>query len=205
MSKPVILCVDDEKIVLDSLKSQLKKSFGSDFEIEIAESGEEALEIIEEFIEDEIDLPVIISDQIMPGMKGDELLIEVNTLLPDTLKILLTGQASADAVGNAVNQAKLYRYIAKPWEHSDLALTVKEAVRSFFQNKQLELQNIQLEKLVEELRELNENLEVKVKKRTAELETSKEIIEKKKQRHSGKYQLCQKNSTGDVTGARIVC
>ena len=99
MSKPVILCVDDEKIVLDSLKSQLKKSFGSDFEIEIAESGEEALEIIEEFIEDEIDLPVIISDQIMPGMKGDELLIEVNTLLPDTLKILLTGQASADAVG----------------------------------------------------------------------------------------------------------
>ena len=47
--KPVILCVDDEKIVLDSLKSQLKKEFG-DFDLEIAESGEEALEIIEEFI-----------------------------------------------------------------------------------------------------------------------------------------------------------
>jgi class 3 adenylate cyclase/FixJ family two-component response regulator len=155
MSNPTILCVDDEKIVLVSLKQQLRRLFGHDYAIETAESGDEALEIAEELFEDGIELPLIISDQIMPGMKGDELLAEVHALSPKTLTIMLTGQANVNAVGSAVNHANLYRYIAKPWEQADLGLTVTEAVRSYFQDKALDEQNDILQQLHRNLKQLN--------------------------------------------------
>jgi adenylate cyclase len=155
MPKPIILCVDDEKIILTSLKEQLKRHFARDYHIETVESGEEALEVIEEVIADTIDLPIVISDHIMPGMKGDELLAQIHCRLPKTLKILLTGQANADAVGNAVNRANLYRYIAKPWEQADLNLTVTEAIRSYFQDKKLQEQNAILTQMNQDLEQLN--------------------------------------------------
>ena len=151
MKKSAILCVDDEKVVLVSLKNQLKRHLENQYTIETAESGEDALEIFQELLEEQIDVPVILSDQIMPGMKGDELLKQIHTFAPRTLKILLTGQANAEAVGNAVNYANLYRYIAKPWEQADLNLTVAEAIRSYFQDKQLEEQNQKLQQLNQEL------------------------------------------------------
>ena len=169
MDKPTIICVDDERVVLISLRDQLAQYLGNEYNIELAQSGEEALEIFEELREEEIDIPLIISDQIMPGMKGDELLVEIHTNYPKTLKILLTGQASADAVGNAVNCAKLYRYIAKPWDKTDLCLTVSEALRSYAQDKQLAEQNEALQKINTELALLNTSLEKKVIDRTAEL------------------------------------
>ena len=162
MTKPTIICVDDEKIVLISLKSELKEAFGNDYFIETAEGGEDALEIVEELIADRCDIPVVIADYIMPDIKGDELLKRIHEKLPETLKIMLTGQADSEAVGNAVNYARLYRYIAKPWERKDLALTVTEAVRAFFQAKTIGDQN-------EELREMNRTLEQKVEERTKEL------------------------------------
>lgn len=149
--KPTILCVDDEKMILVGLKQQLKSHFESQYDLETAENGEEALDILDELLEDHIDVPVVLSDQIMPGMKGDELLKHVHDISPKTLKILLTGQANADAVGKAVNCANLYRYIAKPWERDDLNLTVTEAVRSYFQGKKLEEQNDLLQQLNEKL------------------------------------------------------
>lgn len=141
MSKPAILCVDDERIVLMGLKQQLKRRFKNEFILEMAESGEEALEIIEDLLEENAEIPVLISDQIMPGMKGDELMKEAHALSPKTLKILLTGQADAAAVGAAVNSANLYRYIAKPWDRTDLIMTVSEAIRSYTQGKELEERN----------------------------------------------------------------
>lgn len=162
MRKPTIICVDDEKIVLTSLKSELKETFGNDYFIETADGGEDALEIVEELRADRCDIPVVIADYIMPGIKGDELLKRIHEKMPKTLKIMLTGQADSQAVGNAVNYAKLYRYIAKPWDREDLALTVTEAARAFFQAKTIEEQN-------EELREMNRTLEQKVDERTKEL------------------------------------
>ncbi|MDY6992554.1 MAG: adenylate/guanylate cyclase domain-containing protein [Pseudomonadota bacterium] len=153
MKKSVILCVDDEKIVLVSLKNQLKRHFDNQYIIETAENGAEAIDIFKELLDEHIDIPVIISDQIMPGMKGDELLKEIHTFAPKTLKILLTGQANAESIGNAVNCANLYRYIAKPWEQSDLNLTVAEAIRSYFQDKKLEEQTQKLYQLNQELQE----------------------------------------------------
>lgn len=131
MTRPVILCVDDERIILSSLKAQLHNNLSADFEIEVAESAEEALEIIQELINDKIEIPVIIADQIMPGMKGDELLSKVKAISPHSLTIMLTGQASADAVGKAVNKAGLFRYLSKPWDEDDLILTIQSAIDSY--------------------------------------------------------------------------
>ena len=164
-----IICVDDEASVLDSLKEQLKRQCPGCV-IEIAESGEEALEILNELHADNCPVALVISDQIMPGMKGDELLTAIHQHNPTALKILLTGQASPDAVFRAVNQADLYRYIAKPWEEADLSLTVTEALRRYQQDIQLAAQN-------EELRSINASLEQKVTDRTAQLQQAKEVAE----------------------------
>lgn len=178
MRKPVILCVDDEKIILSSLKEQLKRRFGENYGVETVESGEEALEIVDELREETIEMPVIIADQIMPGMKGDELLRHIHHRLPKTMKIMLTGQANAEAVGSALNYANLYRYIAKPWEETDLSLTVTEALRSYFQDKKLEEQNAMLQELNRELEQWNATLEQQVKERTAEIEAQRqELVE----------------------------
>ncbi|MDM8549681.1 response regulator [Desulfobacterales bacterium HSG2] len=157
MSKPVIICVDDEKTVLSSLKGQLKRALGKEYSIETAESGNDALELYEELFEDRIEMPVVISDYIMPGMKGDELLKRFHVLSPKMLKILLTGQANTKGVTNAVNYANLYRYIAKPWEQEDLILTVTEAIRSYFREKQLAEQNEKLRASEEKYRGIFEN------------------------------------------------
>lgn len=162
MSNQVILCIDDESIVLDSLKEQIQIGFNGELQVETAESGDEALEIFDELIEDGYEIPVVIADFIMPGMKGDTLLEKFHTVQPTVKKILLTGQASLEGVSNAVNKADLYRFISKPWEKQDLILTIKEALKSFEQERTILVQNT-------ELRELNTNLEKKVEQRTLEL------------------------------------
>jgi class 3 adenylate cyclase/CheY-like chemotaxis protein len=159
MSKPAIVCVDDERIVLVSLRDQLQRHFGRDYYIEIAQSGDEAIEIFQELTEEENEVPLIISDHIMPGMKGDQLLRELHQQHPKTLSILLTGQADAKAVGNAVNYANLYRYIAKPWNEIDLSMSVTEALRRYFRDKKLAEQNDILRQMNDELEEVNQAYE----------------------------------------------
>ncbi|MDM8561467.1 response regulator [Candidatus Parabeggiatoa sp. HSG14] len=152
MKKFAILCIDDEPLILNSLKTELKEILeeeyiSKEYIIELAENGEEALEIVEELLEDNIEIPLVISDCIMPQMRGDDLLQRIHAMTTKTLQIMLTGQASAEAIGNAINKAKLYRYIAKPWDREDLKLTIIEAIRSYFQDKQLTEQNTKLEQL----------------------------------------------------------
>ncbi len=179
--KAVIICVDDNQVVLTSLKSQLRREFGTTYEIETAESGEEAIEIFAEICDEGNEIPVVISDQIMPGMKGDEFLKKIYLKSKDTLSIMLTGQADAKAVGNAVNFANLYRYISKPWDEVDLNMTIREAIRSYYQDKKIAQQNIELEKLVEQLRRHNESLEETIAERTKEIIRQKNIIQAKNQ------------------------
>ncbi|NJP04255.1 MAG: response regulator [Chloroflexaceae bacterium] len=120
MSEAAILCVDDEKVILDSLKRQLRRRFGSKYVYEVAESADEAWEVMEELVDDGVQVVVIVSDWLMPGMKGDEFLIRVHEHFPGIVKILLTGQASADAVERAHQQANLHRYLQKPWNEEEL-------------------------------------------------------------------------------------
>ncbi|MFB6343322.1 response regulator [Saccharicrinis sp. FJH62] len=163
--KEVILCIDDEEMILDALKDQLEDTWGSKFIIETVDNPEEAIEIFNELREEGYKIPVVISDYIMPYMKGDELLKKIHEISPETHKILLTGQASVEGVANAINWAKLYRYIPKPWDKEDLALTIKEAIRSYVQENQIRSKN-------KELASLNASLEEKVLQRTKELEVA---------------------------------
>ncbi|NES85830.1 MAG: response regulator [Moorea sp. SIO2B7] len=90
----------------------------------MAEGGEEALELFEELLEEDCDIALVLSDYIMPDIKGDELLKNIYDMSPSTLTIMLTGQANLEAISNAIKNARLYRYISKPWEPEDLRLTV---------------------------------------------------------------------------------
>ena len=120
MSKKAILCVDDEKIILDSLKAQLKRNLRRRYLYEFAESAEEAWEVIEELQEDEVDILIIVSDWLMPGMKGDEFLIKVHQLFPKIIKVILTGQADEQAILRAKQLANLHSCLYKPWKEEEL-------------------------------------------------------------------------------------
>ncbi|MEG4342598.1 response regulator [Microcoleus sp. A003_D6] len=128
MSKPVILCVDDERMVLDSLRTQLAAEFGNTYTYEGAEDAEEAFELISELNDDEISVVVIISDWLMPGIKGDELLIRIHKKYPHVIKIMLTGQADEVAIDRANKQANLHRCLSKPWSEADLLETIKSGL-----------------------------------------------------------------------------
>ncbi|MEG4801838.1 response regulator [Microcoleus sp. ARI1-B5] len=128
MSKPVILCVDDERMVLDSLRTQLAAEFGDAYSYEGAEDAEEALDVISELSDDAASVVVIISDWLMPGIKGDELLIRIHKKYPNVIKIMLTGQADEVAVDRAKKQANLHRCLSKPWSEADLLETIKSGL-----------------------------------------------------------------------------
>ncbi|MEJ6001442.1 GGDEF domain-containing response regulator [Paucibacter soli] len=162
MGQEVILCVDDDGGVLTSLRSLLGKNLLHGQVIEIAESGAEALELIDEIEREGQTLAVIIADYIMPGMKGDELLVRVHRRMPDALTIMLTGQSNLDGVKRAINEANLFRFLEKPWHNEDVVLTVQAALRAF-------RLNAELQRHVQELRRMNEELEQTVAERTQEL------------------------------------
>jgi CheY-like chemotaxis protein len=129
MLKQAILCVDDEPTVLRSLREQIGNYFGDRYLYEIAESVEEAWEIIEELSEEEVKIIIVISDWLMPGVKGDEFLIAVHQHFPDTITIMLTGQADIEAIERTRIEADLHAYIAKPWTEETLLSTIESGFK----------------------------------------------------------------------------
>lgn len=115
-----ILCVDDDHIILGSLKIQLMQEFNEEFIIETAESGDEALEILDFLTERNINTLVVITDWLMPEMKGDELLVEINKQFPKVAKIMLSGQAEDEAIQNAFQEGNMQFFLSKPWDKKDL-------------------------------------------------------------------------------------
>lgn len=158
MTKKIILCIDDESTILNSLKAELKSIFPKDYLIEVAENGNDALELVNELLADDCQICLVISDYLMPQMKGDEVLKQIHDKSPKTIKIMLTGQATIEGVANAIKNARLYRYMAKPWQPEDFKLTVTEAVDRYAQDLQLEEKNAALEKLNAQQAELIEKL-----------------------------------------------
>ncbi|MCL1471917.1 response regulator [Argonema antarcticum] len=170
MNSSAILCVDDDPFVLKLLLEQLKRHLGDSCYIEVAESSKQALEIAEKLYNEGIEINLIIFAQFMPGIKGDKLPIAFQTWHPKMLQIALTEQAITEVEIDGVNAANLYRYIAKPWDEIDLALTVKEALRRYTQERQLAKQNAVLKKL-------KASLERKFAKRTLELTAANTRLE----------------------------
>ena len=128
MSSSAILCVDDEVVILDSLKEQLKRQFGDRYIYEVAESAEEAWEVIEELQADKIEIMIIVSDWLMPGVKGDEFLIKVHESFPRLITVMLTGQADAEAIKRAKEQANLHACLYKPWTEQELSQVITSAL-----------------------------------------------------------------------------
>ncbi len=125
MTKPVILCVDDEKIILDSLKAQLKEKFAHEYLYEVAESADDAMEVVDELHEDGYDILVVVSDWLLPGIKGDEFLINLHKKYPKIIKLMLTGQADEEAIERARKHANLHQCIHKPWTEEELVEAIK--------------------------------------------------------------------------------
>jgi diguanylate cyclase (GGDEF)-like protein len=171
-----IICVDDEEGILTALRQQLGARFGDECSIEVAQSGKDALELVDELKRDGEPLAMVIADQIMPGMKGVDLLEEIHKRSPGTTKILLTGQAGLDAVVAAINRAGLNRYIPKPWDEPDLRLTVENLLKTFRLHRQNELLVEDLRRKNAELEQGKSLLEEKVKERTAELEEANQRL-----------------------------
>ncbi len=167
--KEVVLCVDDEEGVLRVLRAQLGARFGHECQIATARSGDEAVALFDELTREGEAIAVVIADQIMPGMKGVELLEIVDRRLPATTKILLTGQAGLDAVIEAINRAHLNLYVGKPWDETALLLGVETLLRQYrlqHENQQLVAS---LSSKNQALLEMNRELEAKIHERTHEL------------------------------------
>ena len=127
--KGVLLCVDDEPIVLTALRDQLRRAYGSEYVIDVAESAEEALELLDELAGEGHRLLVIVSDWLMPGMKGDEFLIQAHRRFPSVVKIMLSGQAEQAAVDRARKEAGLHEFLAKPWNASELVESINQGLQ----------------------------------------------------------------------------
>ena len=127
MNKSVIVCVDDEADILNTLKMQLKNEFKDNYFYELAESGDEALEVIEAFQEED-QVIVVVSDWLMPGIKGDELLMIIHQKHPKIVKVMLTGQADTAALQRAFKHANLYCCLYKPWKGEELIETIKSGL-----------------------------------------------------------------------------
>lgn len=164
-----LLFIDDEANILAALK-RLFRPLG--YNILTAESGAEALALLEQ---ETVDL--VVCDMRMPAMTGAEVLEQARLKWPDVVRILLTGYSDLESTVAAINRGEIYRYIAKPWNDNDIALTVRDAL----EHKYLLAEKRRLEALTrhqnEELKALNASLEDKVRQRTGELRVALNSLE----------------------------
>ncbi|MDD2466443.1 MAG: EAL domain-containing protein [Desulfobulbus sp.] len=119
--KKHLLLVDDDRLVVRGLR---RAFYRSDYQVHTATSGEEALAIMAT-----TSVQVIISDQLMPGMTGIELLSRVKKIYPDAVRIILSGYAELATVTEAINHGEVWKYLMKPWSDDLLRQVVQEAFR----------------------------------------------------------------------------
>ncbi|MBP3499502.1 MAG: response regulator [Akkermansia sp.] len=121
-----IICVDDQQEVLDSVMRDLRP-LTSHVRLEEASSVADCMQLIDQIDEDGDHVAIVISDQVMPGETGTELLGKVasDRRFTKTRKVLLTGQATHADTINAINDGHIDNYIEKPWQPEKLLATVK--------------------------------------------------------------------------------
>ena len=167
--KHTVLLVDDEEKIVNSLKRLLRKE---GYQLITASSGAEGLKVLEEN-----DVHLVISDQRMPQMSGTEFFATVREQYPDAIRIILTGYTEVDSITESINKGHIYKFFLKPWNDQNLKLEIKSALEQYDliqANKRL---NERVVEQNEELKRINENLEMLVKKRTTELEIQNQALE----------------------------
>lgn len=120
--KFTILYVDDEPQNLISFKA----TFRREYKIFTATSGDEGIKIMRSQ-----DINLIISDQRMPEMTGVQFLEKVLPEYPDAIRIILTGFSDVEAIIDAINNGRVFRYITKPWNETELRMTIENARQLF--------------------------------------------------------------------------
>lgn len=164
-----LLFVDDERNILNALKRLFRSS---EYSIHTAESGMDALQIL-----DQHPIDLIVSDMRMPHMDGAEFLSLAAERWPDTIRILLTGYADLESTIAAVNKGRIHSYCGKPWEDNELKLQINNAL----EQKRLKDERQRLFAIIHqqnaELKELNTHLEEKVEHRTEQLRSSLQQID----------------------------
>ncbi len=159
-SLPPILYVDDEEDNLVVFNS----TFRRDYEVHLAKSGMEGLEIMKKHL-----IHVIITDQRMPEMTGIQFLEKVIPDYPDCIRMILTGFSDIEAIIQAINTGRVYRYITKPWSREELKINIDKGLETYYLREQNR-------KLIDDLKEANQTLEQKVIDRTRMIEAQKSEI-----------------------------
>jgi DNA-binding NtrC family response regulator len=122
MKRYTILVVDDEKLILNSIKRLLRNE---NYHLLTAQNGIEGLALLKKH-----NVQLVISDQTMPEMTGLEFLKKVKVEYPEILTIMLTGNAEIGVAMEAINEVGVYKFIIKPWENADLIITIRRALES---------------------------------------------------------------------------
>lgn len=118
---PTVLVIDDEIEVLESLADVLRR----EFHVLATTDPGEALKLLEAH-----DVAVVLCDQRIGPSSGTELLVQASSLCPETVRILFSGYADIEAVIQSVNDAKVYYYLAKPWDNARILELIRSAVRT---------------------------------------------------------------------------
>ncbi|MDW7692473.1 response regulator [Flammeovirgaceae bacterium SG7u.111] len=142
-----VLYVDDEVENLTSFKYVFRKRY----EVYTASSGDEGMKILESCAHNNREIQLVITDQRMPKMTGIEFLEKVAECFPDAIRIILTGYSDAEAMMQAINVGRVYRYITKPWKKNELQVNIDNALGAYRLKKQNEL-------LIKNLKQKNREL-----------------------------------------------
>ncbi len=126
-----IVCVEDDAIILLSLKQELARHFSAGYRLEVSADAQEALDLVERLYAEKTRVALVLTDWLMPGLKGDELILRVKKRHPEVRCILISGQADAQAVANARLNPLLDAFIQKPWRSDSLIQSVRRAVEYF--------------------------------------------------------------------------
>ncbi len=138
--RDVILCIDDEPIILQLIRKQLEKKFGDRFDYLFAEDADEADAMIQQLEKEGKQLVMAIVDQILPGRQGHEFLIGLGDTHPKAIKILFSAKADFTSVVSAINEAQIFRYLIKPWDETDFTNIVEKGLQQYYIKENIELQ-----------------------------------------------------------------
>jgi len=131
-----ILLVDDEINVIHALQRDIRKCSGSEeFRVETFTDARLALERSKE-----VPFDIVISDYRMPDMNGVEFLRAYRQIQADSVRIVLSASTEFDTLMSAINQAEVFRYIAKPWNLDD----VKDIIRLALERRDQSREDLRL-------------------------------------------------------------
>ncbi len=131
---PVLICIDDEMILLKSLEYELEDFFYKRIEIVTAQNPDEAYELIQEILEEQKKIFLIITDHNMGIYDGVEFLKEISLKYPNIQKILLTGYKTQQIENELKTHFNVHAIIEKPWFTSEIIKNVEECLNIFWKN-----------------------------------------------------------------------